>query len=105
MAEEPDFFKPHPHPVKARVKNSMFDVVPDAFDGKSIAFTGDQRRVKKTVEEPTPVETPVTDPEPEPVGEPEPEKTPVQESITTAVDTKKIEAYPWDHPEAVGNTL
>ena len=45
--EEPDFFKPHPHPTKARVKNSMFDMVPDAWSEKTLTLTGDIRRVKK----------------------------------------------------------
>lgn len=50
MAEEDiDFFKPHPHPTKPRVKSSFFEVVPDAFDDKSLNFTGDHRRVKKKV--------------------------------------------------------
>lgn len=50
MAEEEiDFFKPHPHPAKPRVKTSFFEVVPDAFDDKSLNFTGDHRRVKKKV--------------------------------------------------------
>ncbi|KAL8614097.1 hypothetical protein ACOMHN_026314 [Nucella lapillus] len=86
MAEEPDFFKPHPHPTKARVKNSMFDMVPDAFDEKTLTLTGDIRRVKqKPKEEPAPEENPVTpegqngaDPEEE-----EEEKAPVQESVAS----------------------
>ncbi|RUS74756.1 hypothetical protein EGW08_017485 [Elysia chlorotica] len=60
--EEFDFFKPHPNP-KPRVKTSFFEVVPDAFDDKSLTFTGDHRRTPKKVA-PEPKE-PETSPEPE----------------------------------------
>ena len=46
--EEFDFFKPHPNP-KPRVKTSFFEVVPDAYDDKSLNFTGDHRRTPKKV--------------------------------------------------------
>jgi len=41
-----DFFAPQPKPVP-RAKNTMFDVVPDAFSGKTLEFTGDHRRQKQ----------------------------------------------------------
>ena len=94
MAEEPDFFKPHPHPVKARVKNSMFDMVPDAFEEKTLTLTGDIRRVKhkpKVEEEPVP-EAPA---EKEADPEEEEEKTPVQESAE-AETQQCAETQRWD---------
>ena len=100
MAEEPDFFKPHPHPTKARVKNSMFNMVPDAFEEKTLTLTGDIRRVKQkpVEEEEPPAETSEEQAQAEP--EAEGERTPVQESMVA--DTQQvIEAHPWDHPDAV----
>lgn len=67
-----DFFAPQPKPV-SRQKNTMFDVVPDAFSPKTLEFTGDHRRVKRAPEESTSSksetkETPAAD-EPQPVEE------------------------------------
>ena len=124
MEEEPDFFKPHPHPTKARVKNSMFNMVPDAFTEKTLTLTGDIRRVKQKPvnggeeeeeeggvfplglaagQTTTPEDQPREEAEGERVGEEgegEGEKTPVQESMV-AETHHVMEAHPWDHPDAV----
>ncbi|KAK3742141.1 hypothetical protein RRG08_008543 [Elysia crispata] len=73
--EEFDFFKPHPNP-KPRVKTSFFEVVPDAFDDKSLNFTGDHRR--------TPRKVAPEQQEPEPQPEPEPEKEPEEAKLSTS---------------------
>ncbi|XP_076450648.1 dihydropyrimidinase-like isoform X1 [Babylonia areolata] len=101
MAEEQDFFKPHPHPTKARVKNSMFNMVPDAFEEKTLTLTGDIRRVKQKSEGGED-ESGSGSPEEqgaEAEGEAEGERTPVQESMV-AETRQTIEAHPWDHPDA-----
>ncbi|GFO31142.1 hypothetical protein PoB_005764700 [Plakobranchus ocellatus] len=92
--EEFDFFKPHPNP-KPRVKTSFFEVVPDAYDDKSLTFTGDHRRTpKKVVEEPK-----APDPEPEP--EPEKEEPaaamtqPALQDTMFAHDICMTSAEPW----------
>lgn len=41
-----DFFAPQPKPTP-RAKNTMFDVVPDAFTSKTLELTGDHRRQKQ----------------------------------------------------------
>ena len=41
-----DFFAPQPRP-QPRAKNTMFDLVPDAFTEKTLTMTGDHRRVKR----------------------------------------------------------
>ncbi|XP_046575961.1 dihydropyrimidinase-like isoform X2 [Haliotis rubra] len=86
MAEEPDFFKPHPNPPP-RVKNSFFDVVPDAFSSKSLEFTGDQKKKKEPEAEP---ETAEEEPEMK-----EEEPVPVEEIIAPQ-QYVVIEAKPWD---------
>ena len=40
-----DFFAPQPKPTP-RAKNTMFDIVPDAFTQKTLELTGDHRRIK-----------------------------------------------------------
>lgn len=44
-----DFFAPQPKPTP-RAKNTMFDIVPDAFNQKTLELTGDHRRVKRDSE-------------------------------------------------------
>ncbi|XP_041366411.1 dihydropyrimidinase-like isoform X2 [Gigantopelta aegis] len=85
MAEEPDFFAPHPNP-KPRVKNSMFCVVPDAFESKSISLTGEQRRKKESSDQSPSKSTDTVE-----NGEP----VPVEEAITQQ-DYVVVEAQPWD---------
>ena len=81
MAEEPDFFAPHPNP-KPRVKNSMFCVVPDAFESKSIALTGEQRRKKELADQ-----SPSKSADDAPVA--------VEETIAQQ-DYVVVEAQPWE---------
>ena len=79
-------------------------MVPDAFEEKTLTLTGDIRRVKRSKEEEgaetpsseTTEEPEVKDADPEAEGE----KTPVQESMV-ADTQEKMEAHPWDHPDAV----
>ncbi|KAL5006749.1 hypothetical protein ScPMuIL_015555 [Solemya velum] len=78
-----DFFAPHPNP-KPRVKNSFFDLVPDAFDGKSLSFSEGNKKTK------TPPEAEVTDEKEE-----EKEEVEVEEIIEHKVITE-VEAAPWD---------
>lgn len=93
-----DFFAPHPHPTKVRVRQSFFDHVPDAYDGKSIAFNESPKRgQKKTAEEPKP-ESPK--PEEETPTE-SPDKTPVQETITNPITMDTVAADPWDTKDSV----
>nr|XP_011445025.2 dihydropyrimidinase isoform X2 [Crassostrea gigas] len=88
-----DFFAPHPHPTKVRVRQSFFDHVPDAYDGKSIAFNESPKRgQKKTAEESKP-ESPK--PEEETPAE-SPDKTPVQETIANPITMDIVAADPWD---------
>ncbi|GFR76225.1 hypothetical protein ElyMa_003938900 [Elysia marginata] len=99
--EEFDFFKPHPNP-KPRVKASFFEVVPDAFDDKSLTFTGDHRRLPRKAAP----ETKEPEPEPEPKAAPEEEKpalsaafaamsgTAVQETMFSH-DVSMTSAEPW----------
>ena len=79
----------------------MFNMVPDAFEEKTLTLTGDIRRVKQkpVEEEEPPAETSGGD-QPQAEAEAEGERTPVQESMVA--DTQlATEAHPWDHPDAV----
>ncbi|XP_078334734.1 dihydropyrimidinase-like isoform X2 [Crassostrea virginica] len=90
-----DFFAPHPHPTKVRVKQSFFDHVPDAYEGKSIAFNESPKRSpKKAVEEAKAEETSKKEEE-TPADSPE-DKTPVQETIGTPISMDTVAADPWD---------
>ncbi|XP_062578032.1 uncharacterized protein LOC134239915, partial [Saccostrea cucullata] len=87
-----DFFAPHPHPTKVRVKQSCFDYVPDAYEGKSIAFNESPKRTpKKVVEEPK-EETPKTEETPAE----SPDKTPVQETVDAPMKMDVLAADPWN---------
>ncbi|XP_055996183.1 dihydropyrimidinase-like isoform X3 [Ostrea edulis] len=89
-----DFFAPHPHPTKVRVKQSFFDHVPDAYDGKSIAFNESPKRSpKKVAEEPKP-ETPKEEDEEKPAESPD--KTPVQETVAPPIKMDVVTADPWN---------
>ncbi|KAK6191671.1 hypothetical protein SNE40_003298 [Patella caerulea] len=92
--EEFDFFAPHPNP-KPRVKNSFFEMVPDAYSEKSLAFTGDQRRVKKV---------PEPEPEEEKEPEPEPEPEPIVEEIVESKEYCVVDAQPWDTSKGVNTS-
>ncbi|KAL3842102.1 hypothetical protein ACJMK2_020163 [Sinanodonta woodiana] len=89
--EEPFFLKPSPKPVP-RVKNSMFDVVPDAFSAKTLELTGDQRRVKRSTDC-TPAPTPTQG---SAAGSPKDEDKPpvIEEEVKQYVVTE-VEADKW----------
>lgn len=78
-----DFFAPHPNP-KPRVKNSFFDLVPDAFDGKSLSFSEANDKSKKQPES-----------EVKEDQEEEQKEVAVEEIIEHKVITE-VEAAPWD---------
>ncbi|KAL4225735.1 hypothetical protein ACF0H5_016424 [Mactra antiquata] len=83
-----DFFAPQPKP-QPRVKNTMFDVVPDAFTSKTLELTGDHRRMKKTAG---------TEDEPKSIVEETPaseEPAPVEEEIKQYV-VREVEAEKWE---------
>ncbi|KAL8614299.1 hypothetical protein ACOMHN_007637 [Nucella lapillus] len=101
MADEQDFFKPHPHPTKARVKNSMFNMIPDAFEEKTLTLTGDIRRIKQKSGDD---EDGANGSAEEQMAEADGDRTPVQESMV-AETQQRIEALPWDHPDAVSRLV
>lgn len=85
-----DFFAPQPRPVP-RAKNTMFDLVPDPFTGKTLELTGDHRRGKR-LPQAKDSEPGVAAPRPSP-------SVPVQESFDKDVVTD-VEAEKWS---GVGN--
>ncbi|XP_060072359.1 dihydropyrimidinase-like isoform X1 [Ylistrum balloti] len=93
-----DFFAPHPHPTKVRVKNSFFDMVPDAFSGKSIDFKEDPRKTPTKKPNKSIVEAESKDEEKEEEAKKE-EAPPVEETLEAeAVVTQ--EANPWDQSDS-----
>ncbi|XP_052799951.1 dihydropyrimidinase-like isoform X3 [Mya arenaria] len=84
--DEYDFFAPQPKPTP-RVRHNVFDVVPDAFVGKTLEFTGDHRRVKRPSEAATLAPEEMT---PSSEG-----KSPVQENFQQDVITD-VEAEKWE---------
>jgi len=97
--EDFDFFAPHPHPTTVRVKNSFFDMVPDAYGGKSIAFSEEVKKKKeKEMKELKAKEEAAKKEEEEKKAEPEPE--PVQEKLKPQTVFTQ-EANPWDQTDEV----
>lgn len=95
-----DFFAPHPHPTKVRVKQSFFDHVPDAYEGKSIAFNESPKRSPKKAAEEAKAEETSKKEEETPADSPE-DKTPVQETIGTPISMDTVAADPWDTRDSV----
>ncbi|XP_052213261.1 dihydropyrimidinase-like isoform X4 [Dreissena polymorpha] len=81
-----DFFAPQPRPVP-RAKNTMFDLVPDAFTAKTLELTGEHRRGKRLPQNKN-SEPEVASPRPSP-------SVPVQESFDKDVVTD-VEAEKWE---------
>jgi hypothetical protein len=84
-----DFFAPQPKPV-SRQKNTMFDVVPDAFSKKTLEFTGDHRRVKRAPEGSTTGISNVKNETPA-AGEPQPVEETMKQYVVVEVEAEKWE--------------
>lgn len=98
-----DFFAPHPHPTKVRVKNSFFNTVPDAFSPRTLEFSEDKKLAENEKGLTKPVQKSSAAENGQGDKKAAPEPVPVEEILAPQhVTTQK--ANPWDETDEVSGT-